>query len=152
MKELSDKTNLPLEADFRSSMKDLDIGEVAQRSGVTPATLRYYEKRGLIVPSGRNGLRRLYDPSVLMALSLIRLGQKVGFSLEEIKSFVSPAGETNIPKDSLETKAQEIDLHIQQLTAFRDGLRHVAKCTAPSHSECPKFQRIMNVALRREGG
>ncbi len=38
-------------------MKDLDIGLVVQRTGLTAATLRYYEKVGLIRPSGRKGLR-----------------------------------------------------------------------------------------------
>nr|WP_286079661.1 MerR family DNA-binding transcriptional regulator [Enterobacter ludwigii] len=39
-------------------MKELDIREVANLTGVTPSALRYYEKKGLIKPIGRNGLRR----------------------------------------------------------------------------------------------
>ena len=30
--------------------------------------------------------------------------------------------------------------------AMRDGLRHAVKCSAPSHAECPKFQRIVRAA------
>ncbi len=132
-------------------MKDLDIGEVAQQSGLTPATLRYYEKKNLIVPSGRNGLRRIYDPSVLQTLSLIMLGQRAGFSLDEIATFATPNGETHISADDLLGKAAEIDQRISELAVLRDGLRHVAKCQAPSHAECPRFRRVMKVALARLG-
>ena len=132
-------------------MKDLDIGEVSDRTGLSPATLRYYEKKDLIVPSGRNGLRRLFDPSVLQTLSLIMLGQKAGFSLDEIRGFASPDGETRIPSAALLDKADEIDHRITELTALRDGLRHVARCQAPSHSQCPRFNRVMNIALARLG-
>lgn len=44
-------------------MKDLDIAEVAQRSGIPASTLRYYEEKGLIASVGRRGLRRLFDPA-----------------------------------------------------------------------------------------
>ncbi|MGG6138615.1 MerR family DNA-binding transcriptional regulator [Pantoea allii] len=39
-------------------MKELDIREIADLTGVTPSALRYYEKKELIKPVGRNGLRR----------------------------------------------------------------------------------------------
>lgn len=132
-------------------MKDLDIGLVVQRTGLTAATLRYYEKVGLIRPSGRKGLRRIYDPSVLQTLSLIMLGQKAGFSLDELRQMTSPEGATRISPDVLLRKADEIDRRLAELTALRDGLRHVARCQAPSHAECPRFNRIMRVALKRGG-
>ena len=56
---------------------DLDIAEVARRSGVPASTLRYYEERGLIAPIGRRGLRRLFDAGVLERLALIGLGSAV---------------------------------------------------------------------------
>jgi hypothetical protein len=43
-------------------VKDLDISEVAQRSGVPASTLRFYEEKGLTAATGRRGLRRLFDP------------------------------------------------------------------------------------------
>jgi len=39
-----------------------------------------------------------------------------------------------------------LDQSIKQLTAMRDGLRHAAACSAPSHLECPKFRRLMGLA------
>lgn len=67
-------------------MKELDIGEVARLSGVVPSTLRFYEKKGLIRPLGRNGLRRQYHENVLNTLQLIALGQT---ECEEFKKVVA---------------------------------------------------------------
>lgn len=65
-------------------MKDLDISQVAKRSGMPASTLRFYEQSGLIASVGRRGLRRLFAPGVLERLALIGLGRAAGFSLEEI--------------------------------------------------------------------
>ncbi len=46
----------------------------------------------------------------------------------------------------LAAKAEELDRTIHRLTAMRDGLRHAAVCPAPSHMECPTFQRIVRAA------
>lgn len=54
-------------------MKELDIREIADLTGVTPSALRYYEKKELIKPVGRNGLRRQYNENVINKLQLGRL-------------------------------------------------------------------------------
>src|SRR3546814_3320080 len=71
------------------SMRDLDIAEVAQRSGVPASALRYYEEKRLIASIGRRGLRRLFDPGVIERLALIALGRAAGFSLDEIRAMRS---------------------------------------------------------------
>lgn len=127
-------------------MNELDIGEVAQRSGLSPATLRYYEEQGLIAAIGRRGLRRQFDDRVLERLALIALGRAAGFSLAEIGGMFSRDGRINIERAQLAVKAEEIDRRIARLTAMRNGLRHAAVCPAPSHLECPTFRRILRVA------
>ena len=130
-------------------MKNLDIAEVAARSGVPASTLRYYEEKGLIRSLGRRGLRRLFDAGVLERLALISVGRAAGFSLDEIARMVSADGRPRIDRQMLVAKAEEIDETIRKLTAMRDGLRHAAACRAPSHLECPTFRRIMRAAGRR---
>ncbi|HZO48159.1 MAG TPA: helix-turn-helix domain-containing protein [Xanthobacteraceae bacterium] len=127
-------------------MRDLDIAEVAQRSGVPASTLRFYEEKGLIASIGRRGLRRLFDPGVLERLALIALGRAAGFSLDEIALMFAPDGRPRIDRQMLAAKAQELDRTIRKLTAMRDGLRHAAVCPAPRHMECPTFRRILGVA------
>ena len=124
----------------------MDIGVVAQRSGVPVSTLRFYEEKGLIASIGRRGLRRLFDPSVLERLALIALGRSAGFSLEEIALMFAPDGRPRIDRQRLSAKADELDETISRLTEMRNGLRHAAACPARSHMECPTFRRLLQAA------
>ncbi|MGJ7556294.1 helix-turn-helix domain-containing protein [Variovorax sp. RB3P1] len=127
-------------------MMHLDISEVAQRSGVPASTLRFYDEKGLIVSTGRRGLRRLFDAGVLERLALIALGRTAGFSLDEIARMFGADGQPRIDRVMLTVKADELDRTIRNLSVMRDGLRHAAVCSAPSHMECPKFRRILRAA------
>jgi DNA-binding transcriptional MerR regulator len=130
----------------------MDIAEVARRSGVPASTLRYYEEKGLISSVGRQGLRRRFAPSVLDQLALVALGQAAGFSLDEIQSMFSPDGKPSIDRRMLAAKADEIDAMIKRLKAMGNGLRHAAACPAPSHAECPTFQRLLRAAAKGSFG
>ena len=124
----------------------MDINEVARRSGVSASALRYYEQKGLITSVGRSGLRRVFAPRVLDQLALIALGRSTGLSLDEIALMFAPDGRPKIDRKLLADKADELEKSIRQLTTMRDGLRHAAACSAPSHMECPKFRRLMGLA------
>lgn len=124
----------------------MDIAEVARRSGVPASTLRYYEEKGLIASIGREGLRRRFAPGVLDQLALIALGQAAGFSLDEIGAMFSSDGQPSIDRRMLAAKADEIDRTVKRLQAMSSGLRHAAACPAPSHAECPTFQRLVRAA------
>jgi DNA-binding transcriptional MerR regulator len=126
--------------------KNLDITAVAKRSGVPASTLRFYEEKGLIRSIGRAGLRRVFDAYVLEKLALIALGRAAGFSLDEMAGMFAPDGKPRIDKRMLAAKAEELDHTIRKLTAVREGLQHASVCRAPSHLECPTFQRILRVA------
>ncbi|WP_300073331.1 helix-turn-helix domain-containing protein [uncultured Ruegeria sp.] len=130
-------------------MYRLDIAEVAQRSGLNPSTLRYYEKRGLIMSDGRRGLRREYDDSVLTRLALIALGRKAGYSLDQIGDLFRPqGGKYELNRHELRNQASNLRNQAQELQATADLLDHVAACTAPSHLECPRFQTLLKDALK----
>lgn len=130
-------------------MSFLDIGEVAERSGVAPSTLRYYEEIGLISSLGRRGLRRQFEADVLLRLSLIAMGKAAGFSLVEIAGMFGPDGRPDIPRDHLHDKASALQRQIVELRRLRDILRHVADCPAPSHLECPSFRKLMQASRER---
>lgn len=124
----------------------MDIADVARRSGVPASTLRFYEEKGLIVSLARPGERRQFAPQILDQLALITLGQSAGFSLEDIRSMFAGDGGTNIDRQMLAAKADELDATIRRLRAMSRGLRHAAACPAPSHAECPTFQRLVKAA------
>ncbi|HWX66874.1 MAG TPA: helix-turn-helix domain-containing protein [Rhodanobacter sp.] len=124
----------------------MDIAEVAQQSGVPASALRFYEEKGLIASIGRRGLRRVFDSGVLERLALIALGRAAGFSLDEIALMFAPERRPRIDRQMLAAKADELDRTIRKLSAMRDGLRHAAACSAPSHMECPTFRRMLRAA------
>ena len=108
--------------------------------------MRFYEEKGLIASVGRHGLRRLFGPGVLDRLALITLGRKAGFALDELAALFKAGDRPRIDRRRLGDKADELDRAIRRLTAVRDGLRHAATCPAPSHLECPTFQRLLRLA------
>lgn len=124
----------------------MDIAEVAKCSGIPASTLRFYEEKGLIASVGRRGLRRLFGANVLERLALIALGRSAGFSLDEIARMLGADGRPRIDRQLLADKAEELDSSIRKLIAMRDGLRHAAVCSAPSHMECPTFRRLLGLA------
>lgn len=124
----------------------MDIAEVAKCSGIPASTLRFYEEKGLIASVGRRGLRRLFGANVLERLALIALGRSAGFSLDEIARMLDADGRPRIDRQLLADKAEELDSSIRKLIAMRDGLRHAAVCSAPSHMECPTFRRLLGLA------
>jgi len=128
-------------------MNSLDIGDVARRAGVKTSALRYYETLGLIKPDSRKGLRRQYDDSVLDRLALIAMGQSAGFSLTDIGAVLQDGGSFDIDRQRLHDKADEVEQHIRRLRILVRALRHVAECTAPNHSDCPTFRRMMRESL-----
>jgi MerR family redox-sensitive transcriptional activator SoxR len=60
---------------------ELSIGEVAERSGVAPSALRFYERRGLIASSRTDGNQRRYERAVLRRLAFIQAGRAAGVPL-----------------------------------------------------------------------
>jgi len=89
---------------------------------------------------------------VLDRLALIALGRAAGFSLDEIALMFTADGRPNINRTMLLSKADDLDRTIRRLTAMRNGLRHAAACPAPSHMECPTFQRYLRAAAAGELG
>lgn len=127
-------------------MDELDIAEVARRSGMRASALRFYEQKGLIAAVGRRGLRRVFDTSVLERLALIALARAAGFGLDEIALMFAADGRPRIDRQRLAAKAEQLERTIRRLGAMRDGLRHAAACPAPGHMECPRFRRILRAA------
>ncbi len=132
-------------------MKLIDISEVAKRSGLPAATLRFYEEKGLIESLGRRGLRRVFDQAVLQRLSLIALGRMAGFSLDEIGEMLVGSQRPVVDRALLSARAEELGRTIRQLTALKKSMEHAALCPAPDHMQCPSFQKLVNIAAARMG-
>ena len=82
----------------------LTIGRLAKVAGVNVETIRYYQRRGLLQePDRPAGGQRHYPESALHALSFVRRGQELGFTLAEIKDLLRLA-----PDDSARERVREI--------------------------------------------
>jgi len=71
---------------------ELNIGELAKAADVPTSTVRYYERAGILRPSGRSaGNYRVYSEIELERLRFIRAAKASGFTLEDIKTLLRPA-------------------------------------------------------------
>ena len=104
----------------------------------------------MIASVGRRGLKRLFDPGVLERRALIALARTAGFSLDEIGGMFGEDGRPRLDRAQLSARADDLDRTVRRLGALRDGLRHAAACPAPSHMECPTFQRLLRTAIPRQ--
>ncbi|MER7475697.1 MerR family transcriptional regulator [Micromonospora sp. NPDC000018] len=123
---------------------DLDIGEVAERTGLTASALRFYERRGLIQSNGRNGLRRTFDRDVIDRIALISCAQAAGFTLAQIARFLVASPDDAELRRRMTEKARQLDQDITRLTRMRDSLSHAASCTHTPLVDCPEFKSRMS--------
>lgn len=66
----------------------VQIGEVAERLGLSLRTVRHYEEVGLVVPERTPGGFRLYSEEAIARLALIKRMKPLGFSLEEMRDLL----------------------------------------------------------------
>jgi len=124
----------------------LDIGDVARQTGTATSALRYYEELGLIKSTGRNGLRRTFDPQVVDQLALIELGSAAGFKLREIMEMGIGGNTIEIDREKIAQRAKKLEGEITRLRALKEILHHVAACPADKHLNCPRFKKLMRIA------
>jgi DNA-binding transcriptional MerR regulator len=101
------------------------IGEVAQRTGVTTRTIRYYEELGLLGESGREkGRHRLYcDGDITRLRELIRLRNLLGVSLDELKCLlVAEESDLDEALRSIEAQLELVCARHEELQRLEDEL------------------------------
>lgn len=73
-----------------TTRREFTIGQLAKRARVAASVLRYYEKEGLLVPSGRTAAGyRLYGAEAERTLLFINRAKRLGFSLDDIRQFLA---------------------------------------------------------------
>jgi DNA-binding transcriptional MerR regulator len=119
----------PPPANRQTSAEVLRIGDLAARAGVSADTLRYYERRGLLQPSGRraSGYRE-YPAEAAGIVHFIKHAQVLGFSLAEIDELLRLRGSTarrgtgRAVHDVASAKIQDIDEKMRMLGTLRRAL------------------------------
>ncbi|MCS2157322.1 Zn(2+)-responsive transcriptional regulator [Scandinavium sp. H11S7] len=117
------------------------IGELAKLAGVTPDTIRYYEKQQMMDnPVRTEGGFRLYTDSDLQRLRFIRHGSQLGFTLEAIRELLSirvdPEHHTcQESKGIVQARLSEVEGRIAQLETMRRSLQRLNDaCCGTAHS------------------
>ncbi|QMU67041.1 MerR family transcriptional regulator [Streptacidiphilus sp. P02-A3a] len=120
-------------------MRYLGIGELARQAGVRPSALRYYESLGLLPTARREGGRRLWPAATLRRVALIRMSQRAGFTLAEIRELLEGApgqGATRQWRTLAERKLPELDRFIEQTQRLRDSVAACLACGCMSVDAC----------------
>ena len=108
------------------------IGELAKQSGVTPWTIRYWEKEQLIPKAARSATRyRFYSHDTVDLIRFIRTAQTLGFSLEEIKKVIEAKRLKGKPCDHvvklLEIKTENLNQKIQEMKKLQETIYGLLK-------------------------
>ncbi len=119
----------------------LTIGEVAARAGVATSALRFYEDAGLIRSERNSSGHRVYAADVLRRVSFVRIAQRVGLSLGDIRTALAelPEGRTPTASDWARLASEwrpRLDEQIGVLTRLRDSLDGCIGCGCLSLSVC----------------
>jgi DNA-binding transcriptional MerR regulator len=122
-------------------VRQLAIGEVAERAGMSASRIRYYETRGLLPVPERAAGKRRYTEDVFRRLAIIDSAQRVGFTLEEIRDLLGsrdqPAHERLRQLALL--KLPELDGLIARATSVRRVLKICSRCNCESIDVCRMF-------------
>ena len=119
----------------------LSIGEVADRTGVSVSALRFYEAQGMVRPERSAGGQRRYSRDVLRLVAFIRVAQRVGLTLDDIRAALATLPEQRTPtaadwaRLSRAWKAQ-LDERIRLLESLRDDLSSCIGCGCLSLQAC----------------
>lgn len=106
------------------------IGELAEKFGITLRTIRFYEERGLLTPRRISARTRLYDVADVARLSLVVALRRFGLSVDAIAALLV-ARDREGPEtfrtqliDTLQARRAEMDMEIAEAERLRDGLGH----------------------------
>jgi MerR family transcriptional regulator, redox-sensitive transcriptional activator SoxR len=119
----------------------LTIGQLADRSGVAPSALRYYETQRLISSTRTSGNQRRYQRAMLRRIAFVRSAQRVGLRLEEIAEALAtlPAGRAPTRSDWTRLSRSwrpRIEAQIERLERLRDRLDSCIGCGCLSLARC----------------
>lgn len=121
--------------------RQLAIGEVAGRAGMSTSRIRFYEARGLLPEPERVAGKRRYTEEVFRCLAIIDAAQRVGFTLDEIHDLVGvrdqPAHERL--RELALLKVPELDDLIARATSVRNVLHVCSDCDCESIDVCAMF-------------
>ncbi|WP_330334209.1 MerR family transcriptional regulator [Streptomyces sp. NBC_00536] len=124
---------------LRGPVRELGIGDLARRVRMRASALRYYEGLGLLPPARRVAGRRVYPVGAVRRIALIRMAQRAGFTLAEIRQLLDSGadrGATRQWRALAERKLPELDRFIEDARALRDAVADCLACGCMNFDDC----------------
>ncbi|MYR06439.1 redox-sensitive transcriptional activator SoxR [Gordonia sp. SID5947] len=120
---------------------ELSVGELAQRAGIAPSAVRFYEDQGMIFSRRTSGNQRRYHRAMLRRVAFIRASQSAGIPLAVIADVLSELGTHESPPKSMWEAASrrwidDINDRIALLENMRDMIGSCVGCGCLSLGEC----------------
>jgi MerR family redox-sensitive transcriptional activator SoxR len=124
-------------------MATMTIGEVAERTGLRPSAIRYYESVGILPEPERVNGRRRYNPDVLHVLRAVGIARDAGFGITELRQIFSGIRDREAPsavwQRFAEQKLHEVDELILRANEMRRLLEEGLRCGCLGVEECVLF-------------
>jgi MerR family redox-sensitive transcriptional activator SoxR len=122
----------------------LTIGQVAARSGIAPSALRFYQAENLIRARRSSGGQRRFHRDVLRRIAFVRIAQRVGLTIQEIRAALAtlPSGRTPTKEDWARLSRAwkpRLDEQIATLERLRDRLTSCIGCGCLSFKACALY-------------
>lgn len=120
---------------------ELTVGQLAERSGVAVSALHFYERQQLISSRRTSGNQRRYRRDVLRRVALIRIAQRVGIPLAQVREALAELPEGRTPNradwERLSRRwHDELDERIRRLQQLRDEFTDCIGCGCLSIDRC----------------
>jgi MerR family redox-sensitive transcriptional activator SoxR len=119
----------------------LSIGEVAERTGVSVSALRFYEAEGMVTSTRSPGGQRRFPRDALRRIAFIRVAQRVGLTLDDIRAALATLPEQRTPTAADWARLSRawksnLDERIRLLERVRDDLSSCIGCGCLSLQAC----------------
>lgn len=128
--------------------ENMTIGALAERCGVPPKSIRYYESIGLIHPAERrpNGYRS-YSALDMRTLAFIKRARGLGFSVEAVRDLLDLWRDRSRKSAAVKAMAthhiEALDRKIEELQSMRMALAELVKrCRGDSRPDCPILEDL----------
>ncbi|WP_375255451.1 Cu(I)-responsive transcriptional regulator [Yoonia sp.] len=120
----------------------MNIGEVSERSGLPPKTIRYYEDIGLVRPLRSSNGYRAFREKDIHKLAFLGRARALGFSIEDCRTLMGlyedETRESGQVKAVAKEHLTEIDNKISQLKSMRETLSDLVEaCQGDHRPDCP---------------
>lgn len=120
---------------------ELTVGDVSRRSGVSVSALHFYEREGLIHSRRTSGNQRRFKREVLRRIAFIRIAQRVGVPLAQVRAALDELPDSRTPTRADWAKLSrswrgELDERIRRLQQLRDDFSGCIGCGCLSLDHC----------------